>query len=58
MTENLHAAADPDTPRGGDFRGKFLDLTRRAFADGKLSFSSLTKLEDADAFAAQLKKSY
>ena len=41
------------------FRGKFLDLTRQAFADGKLQFQgSLAKLEDADAFAAHLKKSY
>ncbi len=41
------------------FRGKFLDLTRRAFTDGKLQFQgSLAKLEDADAFAAHLKKSY
>ena len=41
------------------FRGKFLDLTRRAFADGKLEFQgALAKLGDADAFAAHLKKSY
>ena len=41
------------------FRGKFLDLTRRAFADGKLQLQgALAELEEADAFAAHLKKSY
>ncbi len=41
------------------FRGKFLDLTRRAFADGEFQFQgSLAKLEDADEFAAHLKNSY
>ena len=41
------------------FRGKFLDLTRRAFADGKLEFQGeLSKLEQADAFADHLKESY
>ena len=41
------------------FRGKLLDLTRRAFADRKFRFQGvLAKLEDADAFAAHLKKSY
>jgi hypothetical protein len=41
------------------FRGKFLDLTRRAFASGKLQFQgSLAGLEVADAFAAHLKRSY
>ncbi len=41
------------------FRGKFLDLTRRAFADGKLQFQgALARLEGADEFAAHLKTSY
>lgn len=41
------------------FRGKFLDMTRRAFANGELHFQGdLAKLEDADAFAAHLRKSY
>lgn len=41
------------------FRGKFLELTQRAFADGKLQFQGvLAKLEDADEFAAHLQSSY
>jgi hypothetical protein len=41
------------------FRGKFLDLTRRAFADDQLQFQgALAKLEDADEFAAHLKHCY
>ena len=41
------------------FRGKFLDLTRRAFANEELQFQgSLAKLEDAGEFAEYLKSSY
>ena len=41
------------------FRGKFLDMTRRAFARGDLSFhGSLSHLGDLNAFSAHLKKSY
>ena len=41
------------------FRGKFLDMTRRAFAAGELQFQgALAKLQDADEFAARLKMSY
>ena len=41
------------------FRGKFLDLTRRAFARGGLSFQGkLAHLEDPDRFLAYLKRTY
>jgi hypothetical protein len=44
---------------GSVFRGKFLDLTRRAFANRKLQFQgALAHLDDADAFTAHLKASY
>lgn len=37
------------------FRGKFIDLTRRAFARGELSFQgALARLNNAHAFASQL----
>jgi len=41
------------------FRGKFVDLTRRAFAKGELSFQGqLARLNDADAFGSQLQAAY
>ena len=41
------------------FRGKFLAMTKRAFADGKLSFQGkLTPLEDPVKFAAYLEPCY
>ena len=41
------------------FRGKFLDLTRRAFSDGQLSFQGrLAPLADPTAFAAHLAPTY
>jgi len=41
------------------FRGKFLAMTRRAFANGQLTFQgTLAHLNDPDAFAAHLKTTY
>jgi len=41
------------------FRGKFLAMTRRAFAQGELSFQGhLARLNDADAFDAHLQATY
>lgn len=41
------------------FRGKFLDLTRRAFARGELSFQGkLDHLNDASMFASHLQATY
>lgn len=41
------------------FRGKFIDMTRRAFVKGKLTFQGgLSKLGDADAFESRVKASY
>lgn len=41
------------------FRGKFLDMTRRAFAKGELSFQgSLSRLNDTQAFASRLDATY
>ena len=41
------------------FRGKFLDLTRCAFARGELSFfGKLAHLDDPDRFAAYLRSAY
>jgi len=41
------------------FRGKFLDLTRRAFARGDLFFQgSLAHLNDPEDFAEQLRRTY
>jgi hypothetical protein len=44
---------------GRFFRGKFLAMTKRAFADGKLSFQGdLAPLHDSKAFAAHLAPCY
>jgi len=41
------------------FRGKLLDLTRRAFAKGELQLQGdLARLEDGDQFAAYIKQCY
>ena len=41
------------------FRGKFLEMTRRAFADGELQFQGgLAGLKDAGVFAARLQTTY
>lgn len=41
------------------FRGKFLDMTRRAFTKGRLSFQGeLARLNDEEAFAAHLQLAY
>ena len=41
------------------FRGKLLDLTRQAFAEGELQLQGdLARLKDADEFAAYLKQCY
>ncbi len=41
------------------FRGKFINMTRQAFANGELSFyGDLEQLNDAKAFASHLAKTY
>ena len=44
---------------GSVFRGKFLAMTKRAFADGKLKFQGeLSALQDSTEFASYLKRCY